>query len=34
MQKAFRLPRAVLFAIDEDFAARWLGGYTLMVLAE
>jgi SAM-dependent methyltransferase len=34
MQKAFRLPRAVLFAIDKDFAARLLGGYTLMVLAE
>jgi SAM-dependent methyltransferase len=34
LQKAFRIPRAALFAINEDFAARLLGGYTLMVLAE
>jgi 2-polyprenyl-3-methyl-5-hydroxy-6-metoxy-1,4-benzoquinol methylase len=34
VQKLFRLPRAILFAIHQDFAARSLGGYTLMVLAE
>jgi SAM-dependent methyltransferase len=34
IQRAFRIPRAALFAISKDFAARLLGGYTLMVLAE
>jgi SAM-dependent methyltransferase len=34
LQKVFRIPRAALFAINRDFAARLLGGYTLMVLAE
>lgn len=34
IQKVFRLPRAILFAIHQDFAARSLGGYSLMVLAE
>jgi SAM-dependent methyltransferase len=34
IQKLFRLPRAALFAIHEDFATRFLGGYSLMVLAE
>jgi len=34
IQKLFRVPRAALFAIDQDFATRLLGGYTLMVLAE
>lgn len=34
IQKLFRFPRAALFAIQQDFATRLLGGYTLMVLAE
>jgi SAM-dependent methyltransferase len=34
LQKAFRIPRAALFTINKDFAARLLGGYSLMVLAE
>ncbi len=34
LQKAFRLPRAALFGLNRDFAARLLGGYSLMVLAE
>jgi SAM-dependent methyltransferase len=34
VQKLFRVPRAALFAIHQNFAARLLGGYTLMVLAE
>jgi SAM-dependent methyltransferase len=34
VQKLLRLPRAVLFRIQPDFAVRLLGGYTLMVLAE
>lgn len=34
VQRAFRIPRAALFAINQDVAARLLGGYTLMVLAE
>jgi len=34
IQKLFRLPRAALFAINEDFAARLLGGYSLFVLAK
>jgi SAM-dependent methyltransferase len=34
LQRAFRIPRAALFAMNKDFAARLLGGYTLMVLAE
>ena len=34
IQKLFRVPRAVLFAMHQDFATRVLGGYTLMVLAE
>ena len=28
-----KLPRKVLFALDQDAAARWLGGFSLMVLA-
>jgi SAM-dependent methyltransferase len=34
VQKLFRVPRAALFAIQQDFAVRLLGGYTLMILAE
>jgi hypothetical protein len=34
VQKLFRVPRATLFAIQQDFAARLLGGYTLMVLTQ
>jgi hypothetical protein len=34
IQKLFFLPRATLFAMHQDFAARCLGGYSLMVLAE
>lgn len=34
IQRLFRLPRAVLYAIHQDFAARSLGGYSLMVLAD
>jgi SAM-dependent methyltransferase len=33
LQKAFRLPRAVLYAMNRDFAVRLLGGYSFMVLA-
>ena len=32
-QRLLRLPRKVLFAIQEDFAVRMLGGYSLLVLA-
>ena len=32
-RKLLRLPRQALFAIDEDLAARVLGGWSLMVLA-
>jgi cyclopropane fatty-acyl-phospholipid synthase-like methyltransferase len=32
-QFLLKLPRKVLFAIHEDFAARLLGGYSLLVLA-
>ena len=34
VQKLFRARRAILFAIRQDFAARLLGGYSLMILAE
>jgi SAM-dependent methyltransferase len=34
IQKLFRLPRAAFFGIQKDFAARFLGGYSLMILAE
>jgi SAM-dependent methyltransferase len=34
VQKFLRVPRTALFAIHQDFAARLLGGYTLMILAE
>lgn len=34
IQKVFSIPRAILFATHHDFAARSLGGYSLMVLAE
>ena len=34
LQKIFRIPRAALYSIHQDFAVRLLGGYTLMVLAE
>jgi len=33
LQKAFRLPRAISFAIHRDLAVRVLGGYSLMILA-
>jgi cyclopropane fatty-acyl-phospholipid synthase-like methyltransferase len=33
LQKTFRFPRAISFMIHKDFAARVLGGYTLMILA-
>lgn len=33
LQKAFRLPRAALYALHRDFAVRVLGGYSLMILA-
>jgi hypothetical protein len=29
-----RIPRRMLFALDEDFAVRLLGGYSLLVLAK
>jgi 2-polyprenyl-3-methyl-5-hydroxy-6-metoxy-1,4-benzoquinol methylase len=32
-QRAARLPRRALFRVSEDFAARILGGYSLLVLA-
>lgn len=34
VQKLLRVPRATLFAVQQDFAVRLLGGYSLMVLAE
>jgi len=34
VHKLLRLPRAALFALQQDFAVRLLGGYTLMILAE
>jgi SAM-dependent methyltransferase len=34
VQKLLRASRATLFAIHRDFAVRFLGGYTLMILAE
>lgn len=34
IQKAFRLPRSLFFAIHQDLAVRVLGGYSLMVLAK
>ena len=33
-RQLMRLPRKLLFAIDNDVAARILGGYSLMVLAQ
>jgi len=33
LQRAFRLPRAALYALDRDFAVRLLGGYSFMILA-
>jgi 2-polyprenyl-3-methyl-5-hydroxy-6-metoxy-1,4-benzoquinol methylase len=33
LQKAFRFPRAISFAIHQDLAVRVLGGYSLMILA-
>ena len=33
-QKLLQLPRTVCFALDSDFAARLLGGYSLFVLAK
>lgn len=33
LQRAFRLPRAALYALHRDFAVRTLGGYSLMILA-
>lgn len=32
LQKIFRLPRAALYALHRDFAVRFLGGYSFMVL--
>ena len=32
--RLLKAPRQALFALDPDAAARWLGGYSLMVLAE
>jgi len=34
IQKVFRIPRAVLFAMNKDFAVRVLGGYSLFVLGK
>lgn len=34
MDRVLSFPRRVLFAINRDFAARTLGGYSLMVLAK
>lgn len=34
IQKVFRVPRSVLFAVNQDFAVRVLGGYSLFVLAK
>lgn len=34
IQKVFRLPRSLFFAIHRDLAVRVLGGYTLMILAK
>ena len=33
IQKIFRMPRALFYAIHRDLAVRVLGGYSLMVLA-
>jgi SAM-dependent methyltransferase len=33
-QKILQLPRRICFAVDSDFAARLLGGYSLFVLAK
>jgi SAM-dependent methyltransferase len=33
-QKVLRLPRKLCFAIHEDFAARFFGGFSLLVLAK
>ena len=32
-RKLLRLPRQVLYRVDQDLAARVLGGWSLMVLA-
>lgn len=34
LQKAFRLPRSIFFAVNKDLAVRVLGGYSLMILAK
>jgi SAM-dependent methyltransferase len=34
LQKIFRIPRSIFFAIHKDLAVRILGGYSLMVLAK
>jgi SAM-dependent methyltransferase len=34
LQKLFRLPRAALYGMHQEFAVRLLGGYSLMILAE
>jgi hypothetical protein len=34
LQKSFRIPRSIFFAIHQDLAVRVLGGYTQMVLAK
>jgi hypothetical protein len=33
-RKILQLPRKICFALDSDFAARLLGGYSLFVLAK
>jgi hypothetical protein len=33
IQKLFRLPRSIFYALHQDLAVRVLGGYSLMVLA-
>lgn len=34
LQKVFRLPRALLYSMNHDFAVRVLGGYSFMILAK
>lgn len=34
LSRLARLPRKVLFSINQDFTVRWLGGYSLMVLVK
>jgi hypothetical protein len=32
-QKVLKLPRSLLFAVQQDLAVRMLGGFSLLVLA-